>query len=121
MRGMRVGASEKHAGDVPLALNTETGRTTPQWNIVFDDLFSTITVKEENLPDFCSPEWSETFETKTCAIPNEDEDAEDFAPVRPQRPSLQWGPRATDDDCHDDVLQQSHQTLTQPHQELKPK
>ena len=51
-----MGASEKHAGDVPLALNAKTGEMTPQWNIVFDDWFSTITMKEEDPPDFCSPE-----------------------------------------------------------------
>ena len=120
VRGMYMGISEKHAGDVPLVLNTETGRITPQWNIIFDDWFSTITMKEEDLPDFYSPEWSETFKTNTYTIPNEDDDAEDFAPVRPSRPSLRWGPRATDEDYSDKTLQQSHRALTQPHQRLKP-
>ena len=120
VRGMHMGVSEKHAGDVPLVLNTETGKMTPQWNIIFDDWFSTITMKEEDLPDFYSPEWSETFDTKTYSILNEDEDGEDSAPVRPQRPSLRWGPRATDDDRQDDTLKRSHQALNQPHREIKP-
>ena len=36
-RGMYVGISNKHAGNVPLVLNFETGNITPQWNVVFDD------------------------------------------------------------------------------------
>ena len=93
-----MGASEKHAGDVPLALNPKTGRMTPQWNVVFDDWFSTITVEEEDLPDFHSEEWSKTFGVHTHTILNEDEDAEDFAPARPPREDLRWGTRSTDKD-----------------------
>ena len=41
-RGMYVGMSDKHAGNVPLVLNFETGNITAQWNVVFDDWFSTV-------------------------------------------------------------------------------
>ena len=65
-RGMHMGVSEKHSGDAPLVLNPKTGKITPQWNVIFDDWFSTITIEEDNLPDFHSEEWAETFGMHTC-------------------------------------------------------
>ena len=91
---MHIGVSEKHSGDVPLVPNPGTGKITPQWNAMFDDWFSTIAIEEDNLPDFHSEEWSKMFGIHTYTIPNEDEDAEDFEPVR----KLWWRERSTNED-----------------------
>ena len=98
-RGMCMGASDKHSGDVPLVLNPRTGKITPQWNVMFDNWFSTIAIEEDNLPDFHSEEWSKMFGMHTHAIPNEDEDAEDFEPVR----KLRWREQSTDEDQHQHI------------------
>ena len=60
------------------------------------------------------------FGVHTCTIPNEDEDAEDFEPVRP---NLRWGPRSTDEDQHSHIrnVQNVQQTPNQPHQRFQPK
>ena len=60
-----------------MVLNPKTGKIAPQWNVMFDDWFSTVTIEEKNLPDFHSDEWSKMFGICAHAIPNEDEDAED--------------------------------------------
>ena len=64
-RGMYVGMSSKHAGNVPLVLNFETGNITAQWNVVFDDWFSTIATNVDDMPDFHANEWSNMFGTST--------------------------------------------------------
>ena len=118
-----MGISEKHAGDVPLVLNPNTGKITPQWNVIFDDWFSTITIEEEDLPDFHSEEWSKMFGLHTYAIPDEDEDAEDFEPVRPARPDLRWGPRSTDEDQRNHIreVRINQRELNQSHQRYQPR
>ena len=118
-----MGVSDKHAGDVPLVLNPKTGKITPQWNVIFDDWFSTITIEEENLPDFHSEEWSKMFGIHTYAIPNEDEDAEDFETVRPARPDLRWGPRSTDEEQRTFMrhTQINEQAINQSHQRFQPR
>ena len=57
--------SSKHAGNVPLVLNFETGNITAQWNVVFDDWFSTIATNVDDMPDFHADEWSNMFGTST--------------------------------------------------------
>ena len=41
-QGVLVGYSPVHSSDVPLVLNLQTGSISPQYHIVFDDLFSTV-------------------------------------------------------------------------------
>ena len=41
-KGMFMGFSRVHASDVPLVLNLHTGAITPQFHVLFDDLFSTV-------------------------------------------------------------------------------
>jgi hypothetical protein len=41
-RGMFLGYSTHHSSDVPLVLNLQTGSISPQFHVVFDDSFSTV-------------------------------------------------------------------------------
>ena len=54
---MFVGFSRVHSSDVPLVLNTRTGYISPQYHVVFDDTFSTVTshASYEEPPSF----WNE--------------------------------------------------------------
>jgi hypothetical protein len=51
---MFLGLSPKHSSDVPLILNLQTGSISPQFQVVFDDLFSTVMSIgiEDDAPDF---------------------------------------------------------------------
>ena len=60
-RSVYMGISNLHASSVPLVLNTSTGAITPQFHIVFDDWFATVTSQVEELPDFSSKEWYKMF------------------------------------------------------------
>ena len=53
-QGMFLGLSPKHSSDVPLILNLNTGSISPQFHVVFDDLFSTVMSIgiEDDAPDF---------------------------------------------------------------------
>ena len=80
-RCMNLGLSEKHSIDVPLVINLATGNITPQWNLVFDDWFTTISNSPEDLPDFNSEEWSRIFGTSTYHLPTEDDSTADNDPI----------------------------------------
>lgn len=56
-RGVFMGFSHLHSSDVPLVLNLQTGSITPQFHVVFDDYFSTVSSieREADPPDH----WSE--------------------------------------------------------------
>ena len=41
-RGIYLGVSKHHSSTVHLVLNTDTGKVTPQYHVVFDDSFSTV-------------------------------------------------------------------------------
>ena len=77
-RGVCMGRSPEHAGNVPPVLNTWTGNTTPQWNAVFDDWFSTMAEDRSDLPDFNADEWSKMFGTSTHCIPCNEDYVEEF-------------------------------------------
>ena len=51
-RGVFLGFSLLHSSEVPLVLNLQTGSITPQYHVVFDDHFSTVTsvAREEEPP-----------------------------------------------------------------------
>ena len=51
-RGVFLGFSSQHSSEVPLVLNLQTGSITPQYHVVFDDHFSTVTsvAREEDPP-----------------------------------------------------------------------
>ena len=42
-RGVYLGVSAAHSSNVPLVLTIKTGSITPQYHVVFDDCFSTVT------------------------------------------------------------------------------
>jgi hypothetical protein len=44
-----MGFSSLHSSDVPLVLNLQTGSITPQYHVVFDDLFSTVSSIEKEI------------------------------------------------------------------------
>ena len=86
-RSQNMGFSEKHSLDVPYVLNIATGNITPQWNLVFDDWFTTITNSLEDLPDFNSEEWSKLFGTSTYHLPHDELSTADDDPLLPQQTS----------------------------------
>ena len=48
------GSKPDHASTVPLVLDLDTGAITPQFHVVFDDWFTTVTTSVDDLPDFNS-------------------------------------------------------------------
>ena len=81
---MHVRMSEKHAGDVPLVLNFETGNITAQWNTVFDDWFTTVATNVNDMPNFHADEWSKMFGTSTCnSEPDDKVKEQTLQPVQP--------------------------------------
>jgi len=68
---MYMGMSPEHNYDVPLVLNLDSGYIRPQWNVVFDDWFTTVSSKSDKLPDFTSEEWSQLFTHKTYHFPHD--------------------------------------------------
>jgi len=61
--GVYLGFSPNHASSVPLVLSTTTGLMSPQFHIVYDDLFMTANCLQTNtLPDT----WSTLLTTSTC-------------------------------------------------------
>ena len=71
-RCIHMGFSPDHSKDAPLVLNPATGSLTPQWNMVYDDSFSTISSSIADLPDFTADSWHNLFGTHTCHIPMEE-------------------------------------------------
>jgi hypothetical protein len=68
-RGVFMGFSQLHSSDVPLVLNLDTGSITPQYHVVFDDHFSTVSSVEREIdpPD----NWAELCLENTTYIPVE--------------------------------------------------
>ena len=60
-RCVNLGHAKSYASSVPLVLNLMTGSITPQFNVVWDDWFSTVASDVTTLPDFNSDEWNKTF------------------------------------------------------------
>jgi hypothetical protein len=68
--GIYVGHSPSHAGSVALVLNPRTGHVSPQYHVVFDDLFTTVAcMKKSEVP----PNWSELV-SKSEKVTDEDYD-----------------------------------------------
>ena len=57
--GMFMGFSQVHSSLVPLVLNVQTGKISPQYHVVFDDKFSTVNSlpSEDSLDD----QWRRIF------------------------------------------------------------
>jgi hypothetical protein len=71
---VNLGFSKQHATSVPLVLNPATGNITPQWNVCFDDYFTTIASSTDDLPDFQATEWRDMFGTSTYHFPTDSND-----------------------------------------------
>ena len=68
--GIYVGHSPSHAGSVALVLNPRTGHVSPQYHVVFDDLFTTVAyMKKSEVP----PNWGELV-SKSKQVTEEDYD-----------------------------------------------
>ena len=67
--GVYLGHSPFHAGSVALVFNPSTGRVSPQYHVVFDDEFSTITYMEEGT---VPPNWSDLVEHSSELATNQD-------------------------------------------------
>ena len=69
-RGVFMGFSNLHSSEVPLVLNLDTGSITPQFHVVFDDLFSTVSSveREHDPPD----NWDQLCLENTTFIPVDD-------------------------------------------------
>ena len=80
-RYVYVGTSTRHASTVPLVLNLRTGAITPQYNVVFDDWFATVTSDPSTLPDLHSRAWLDLFGSD--ALHHIDEDDEEDADEGP--------------------------------------
>ena len=77
-RGVFMGFSHLHSSEVPLILNLETGSITPQYHVVFDDLFSTVSsVERENEPP---DNWDQLCLENTTLIPTDDAEGDPDAP-----------------------------------------
>jgi hypothetical protein len=69
-RGVFVGFSTLHSSEVPLVWNLQTGSITPQYHVVFDDYFSTVSSVERELDP---PEhWADLCLEQTTYIPTDD-------------------------------------------------
>ncbi len=67
--GVFIGFSQLHSSEVPLILNLETGSITPQYHMVFDELFLTVSsVKRENEPP---DNWDQLCLENTTLIPTD--------------------------------------------------
>ncbi|KAL7564557.1 hypothetical protein ACA910_013958 [Epithemia clementina (nom. ined.)] len=101
-RCMFVGLSPTHATNVPLVLNLQTGAITPQFHVVFDDWFATVTASVDDLPDFQSPEWAHMFGDSTFLYP-EDVDDNDLSDSTPPDLELAVQSRFQQDAIHDAI------------------
>ncbi|KAL7574137.1 hypothetical protein ACA910_014820 [Epithemia clementina (nom. ined.)] len=111
-RCMFAGLSPTHATNVPLVLNLQTGAITPQFHVVFDDWFATVTASVDNLPDFQSPEWAHMFGDSTFLYPEdvEDNDLSDSTP-----PDLELAVQScTQQDAIHDAINFAHPPTPRP-------
>ena len=56
-----MGLTPDHACTVPLVVNLDTGAITPQFHVVCDDWFTTVTASIDDLPDLNSSAWCKMF------------------------------------------------------------
>ena len=78
-RGVFVGFSSLHSSEVPLVLNLQTGSITPQYHVVFDDYFSTVSSVEREIDP---PEhWADLCLEDSTFIPTDGNPDDGGAPV----------------------------------------
>ena len=82
-RHINLGFSSQFASTVPLLLNPNTGRITAQFNVVFDDFFTTVTSTAGDLPALNSPEWMNLFQDSVLQFPSDAESLDDVDSSNP--------------------------------------
>ena len=60
-RMVYMGPSLRHAANVALCYNMDTGFVTPQYHCIFDDWFATVGTSLDDMPNVNSPEWQTLF------------------------------------------------------------
>ena len=74
-RGVYMGTSLLHSSSVSLVLNPSNGAITPQFHVVFNDWFGSVTVSPDDLPDFNSDEWTKMLgDSSFQFLPDDDND-----------------------------------------------
>jgi hypothetical protein len=68
-RGVFVGVSAKHSSESPLILNLLTGKISPQYHVVFDDAFSTVSTDSDTEVDLTVSPWSDLFSDSVFQYP----------------------------------------------------
>jgi hypothetical protein len=112
-RGMFVGRSPAHSNTVGCILNLRTGSVSPQYHVVYDDLFSTVPNGEtggivDDMP-FNPQTWQKIVES---GVERRIDEVEEASSGTPYVPSLdrEWlsedelPPAATNDDYRNDIV-----------------
>ncbi len=78
--GLFLGFSEVHSSQVPLMLNVDTGKISPQFHVIFDDTFQTVHSLPSNKP--IHTQWEEIlkFVRECFAEMDYDENGEPIPP-----------------------------------------
>ena len=71
-RRMFVGLSQRHSSKAPLVLNLESGYISPQFHVVHDDFFATVTSSPDSIPNFNSEVWRNLFGSATHYLSDDD-------------------------------------------------
>ncbi len=66
-----LGHSPRHANTVPIVYNLRTGHCSPQYHVMFDDQFSTVSYLEHNMPP---PHWLDLFQHSSINLFQDDPD-----------------------------------------------
>ena len=91
-RCIYLGVSDKHSGEAALVFNPETKNITVQWNVVFDDEYTTIATNPDDLPDFDEKEWSQMFGTITSHFDHNDKPMPAEQPTAAMEPIVKTQP-----------------------------
>ena len=60
-RHQYMGASNDHSSSIPLVLSLDTGKITPQYHVMFDNWFQTVSATDAAQPNFDHDDWYNTF------------------------------------------------------------
>jgi hypothetical protein len=60
-QGLHLGWSPLHASTVPLILNLTTGNISPQFHVVFDDWFTTVSTEDKGIESIDDETWNQLF------------------------------------------------------------
>ena len=78
-RGKFLGFSKSHSSTIGLLRNLQTGYVTPQFHVVFDELFTTVHSSDED-----DTTWVDLFTTNRDYYGQDEDELEDFAPSLPE-------------------------------------